>query len=60
MLPLIPNVVVLEAEEQGQPVQEVHVGTPLRVGRPPEVSDGAQGSGGGADLGEAERGVVGE
>jgi hypothetical protein len=31
VLPLVPHVVVLEAEEEGQPVQEVHVGRPLPV-----------------------------
>lgn len=60
VLPLVADAVRLEPEEEGQPVEEVVVGPPRREGRPPEVADGAEGGGGGADLGEAEGGVVGE
>lgn len=41
VLALVANVVVLEAKEQGEPVEEVHVGLPLGVWGTPEVSDGA-------------------
>lgn len=60
VLPLVADAVRLEAEEEGEPVEEVVVGPPRGEGRPPEVADGAEGGGGGADLGEAEGGVVGE
>lgn len=58
MLPLVPNIVALEPEEEGEPVEEVVVRLPLGERRSPEVSDGEEGGGGGADLGEAEGGVV--
>lgn len=60
VLPLVADVVVLEAEEEGQPVEEVHVGEPLRERRPTEVTDGAESGRGGADLGVTERRVVRE
>ena len=60
VLALVADVVLLEAEEEGEPVEEVVVGAPLDVGGAAEVSDGFEGGGGGADLGVAEGGVVGE
>ena len=58
VLPLVADAVVLEAEEEGEPIEEVHVGVPLRGEA--EVADGAEGGDGGADFGVAEGGVVGE
>lgn len=58
MLTLVADVVLLEAEEESEPIEEVHVRKPLRVRRPTEVADGAEGGGGGSDLGEAEGRVV--
>ena len=60
MLALVADVVALEPEEEGEPVEEVHVRVPLPERRPPQVADGAECCGGGADLGEPEGGVVGE
>lgn len=60
MLPLIPDVVILEAEEEAEPVQEVHGVVPWAERRFPEVPGGAQGGGGGAYLWEPEGGVVQE
>lgn len=53
---LVADVVVLEAEEEGKPVEEVHVWVPS--GWEAEVADGAEGGGGGADFREAEGRVV--
>lgn len=41
MLALVADVVVLEAEEEGEPVEEVHVGLPLGVRGTAEVANGA-------------------
>lgn len=41
MLPLVPNAVVLEAEEEAEPVEEVVVVEPPMEGRFSEVLDGA-------------------
>lgn len=41
MLPLVPDVVVLETEEDSEPVHEVVVALPLHERRLPEVPDGA-------------------
>lgn len=60
MLALVADVVLLEPEEEGKPVQEVHVWPPLPERRRPQVADGAECCGGGADLGEPEGWVVGE
>ncbi|KAM4093404.1 hypothetical protein ACB094_06G113500 [Castanea mollissima] len=60
VLALVANVVALEAEEEGQPVQEVHVRCPLVVRRLPEVSDGSERGGYGSDLREPERRVLRE
>lgn len=60
MLALVADVVLLEAEEEGEPVEEVVVRTPLDVGRTAEVADGFESGGGGADLGITEGGMVGE
>lgn len=60
MLPLVPDVVVLEPEEESEPVHQVVVVPPLHKRRLPEVTDGAQGCCGCAYLGVAEGGVVGE
>ena len=45
VLALVANVVTLEAEEEGKPVQEVHVRGPLVVRRLLEVADGSKRSG---------------
>ena len=50
-----PMVVALEAEEEGEPVQEVHVRGPSVVRRLPEVADGSERGGNGSDLWESER-----
>lgn len=60
VLALVANVVVLEAEEEGEPVQEVHVRSPLVVRRLPEVADGSERGGNGSDLRESERRVLRE
>ncbi|POO00072.1 hypothetical protein TorRG33x02_041990, partial [Trema orientale] len=60
VLPLVPDVVVLEAEEDAEPVHEVVAGAPGHERRPGEVPDGPQGGGGGAHLGVPQRRVVGE
>lgn len=60
VLALIADAVGLEAEEEVEPVEEVVVGQPRGEGRLPEAADGAEGGRGGADLREAEGGVVGE
>ena len=60
MLALVPNVVALEAEEEREPVEEVHVRPPLPERRSPEVADGVQRCRRRAHLGEAQRRVVGE
>ncbi|CAJ2664316.1 unnamed protein product [Trifolium pratense] len=54
---LIANVVVLEAEEKSEPIEEVHVRLPFR--RTAEVSDGADGGECGTDFRETEGRVVG-
>ena len=54
MLALVANVVALEAEEEGEPVQEVHVRGPLVVWQLPEVADGLESGGNGLDLREFE------
>lgn len=59
VLPLVPDVVLLEAKEEAEPVEEVILRAPRGTRRPAEVADGAQGSAGSTDLGEAEGGVVG-
>lgn len=60
VLPLVADVVGLEAEECGQPVEEVGAGAggPVGEGRPAKVVDDLEGGGGGADLQEPEGGVV--
>lgn len=58
MFPLIPNVVSLEAEEEAEPVHEVHGVVPWVERRFAEVPGGAQGGGRGAYLWEPEGGVV--
>lgn len=60
MLALVPNVVVLEAEEKGEPVEEVHVLRPSGVRWLSEVTYGLERGGHGSDLREAERWVLGE
>lgn len=60
VLPLVPDVVLLEAEEEGQPVEEVHMRGPLAVRRLAEFPHSSERSSDGADLREAEGGVVGE
>ncbi|GER25429.1 leucine--tRNA ligase [Striga asiatica] len=60
VLPLVPDVVVLEAEEEAEPVEEVHGVAPRVERRLAEVAGGAEGGGGGAHLGVAEGRVVGE
>lgn len=41
MLPLVPDVVVLEPEEESEPVHQVVVVAPRHKRRLPEVPDGA-------------------
>lgn len=60
MLPLITDVVFLEAEEESKPVKQVIVRSPLAKRRTAEVTDGAKCCGGGTDFGETEGGMVGE
>nr|CAB3473849.1 unnamed protein product [Digitaria exilis] len=60
VLPLVPDVVALEAEEGAEPVHEVVVGAPLRVGRRAQAPDRPQRRRGRAHLGEPQRRVVGE
>lgn len=57
MFALVANVVVLETEEEGEPVEEVHVRFPSRGET--EVVDGTEGGEGGANFGETEGRVVG-
>lgn len=57
MLALVANVVVLEAEEESEPIEEVHVRLPS--GREAKVADDAESGECGADFGEAEGRVVG-
>lgn len=59
VLPLVPDVVLLEAEEEAEPVEQVIVRAPQGVRRLAEVADGAQGGAGCTDLREVEGGVVG-
>lgn len=59
VLPLVPDVVGLEAEEEAEPIQEVVMWVPLDVRGFAEVAGGAKGGLGGADFGVAERWVVG-
>ncbi|RDX90626.1 hypothetical protein CR513_27489, partial [Mucuna pruriens] len=54
VLALVANVVALEAEEERQPVEEVHVLPPLPERRSPEVANGAQRRHRRAHLGKAE------
>nr|CAB3477896.1 unnamed protein product [Digitaria exilis] len=60
VLPLVPDVVALEAEEGAEPVHEVVVGAPLRVGRRAQAPDRPQRRRGRAHLREPQRRVVGE
>ena len=50
VLSLVANVVLLETEEQSEPVHEVAAGVVCRVGIGRECSDGPQGIDGGAYL----------
>ncbi|KAJ1434549.1 hypothetical protein SESBI_05417 [Sesbania bispinosa] len=60
VLALVANVVVLEAEEEGEPVEEVHgAGVPSWGRGRTEVTDEAESGGGGAYFREAEGRVVG-
>lgn len=54
VLTLITDVILLEPEEESQPVEQVHVRPPLAKRRTPEVTYGAKCCGGCTDLGEAE------
>jgi hypothetical protein len=54
---LIANVAVLEAEEESEPIEEVHVRLPLRWTA--EIADCAEGGECGANFGETEGRVVG-
>jgi len=58
VLPLVPDVVVLEAEEEGQPIQEVHVGRPLPVWRLSQVPHRSEGTRHCADLRKPQGRVV--
>lgn len=58
MLPLVPNVVVLETEEEAEPIEEVHGVVPWVKRRLAEVTGGAQGCGCGAYLWITEGRVV--
>lgn len=58
MFALVANVVVLKAEEESEPIEEVHVRLPSR--RKAEVADGAESGECSADFGEAEGRVVGD
>ena len=58
VLPLVPDVVALEAEEESQPVEEVHVGRPLTVGRLSQVPHRPEGARDCADLRESQGRVV--
>ena len=60
VLALVANVVALEAEEEGEPVQEVHVRGPLVVRQLPEVANGLERGGNGLDLREFEWWVLRE
>jgi hypothetical protein len=60
VLPLVPDVVALEAEESAEPVHEVLVGTPLREGRRTEPAHRSQRRRGRPQLGEPQRRVLGE
>lgn len=60
VLALVADVVLLEAEEEGEPVEEVVVRAPLDERGTAEVADGFESGGGGADLGVTEGRVVGE
>nr|POE50779.1 hypothetical protein CFP56_16293 [Quercus suber] len=50
VLTLVVNIVVLEAEEEDEPVQEVHVRGPLVVRWLTEVADGSERGVNGSDL----------
>lgn len=41
MLPLVPNIIILEPEEDPEPVEEVIGRLPRHKGGTPEVSDGS-------------------
>lgn len=58
VLALVPDVIVLESEEQGEPIEEVVVSFPWGESRLAEVADRAQCSSSSAHLGVAERGVI--
>jgi len=58
VLPLVPHVVILEAKEEGQPVQEVHVGRPLLVWRLSQVPHHWEGACHCADLRKPQGRVV--
>jgi hypothetical protein len=60
VLPLVPDVVALEAEEGAEPVHEVLVGAPLREGRRAEAAHGPERRRGRPHLGEPQRRVLGE
>uniref|UniRef100_A0A8R7PSF9 Uncharacterized protein n=1 Tax=Triticum urartu TaxID=4572 RepID=A0A8R7PSF9_TRIUA len=60
VLALVAHVVPLEAEEGAEPVHEVLVGAPLRVGRRAEAPHGPERGGGGPHLREAQRRVLRE
>ena len=54
VLALVVNTVVLEAQEEGEPIHEVHVRGPLVVWRLTEVADGSERGGNGSNLWEFE------
>jgi hypothetical protein len=54
MLTLVTNVIFLETEEQGEPVEEIVVRTPLNIRRTTKVSNGFKSSSGGTNLGKTE------
>ena len=60
MFTLVANVVLLEPEEEGQPIKQVHVREPLSERRFTKVSNRVEGGGGGANLRVPERRVIGE
>lgn len=60
VFPLVPHVVALEAEEEAEPVEEVHGVVPWVERRFAEVAGGAEGFGRGADLWNPEGRVVEE
>ena len=58
VLELVANVFILEVEEEGEQVQEIHVRGPLVVRQHAEVANGSECGGNGSVLRESEQWVL--